>query len=222
MKAYLTKNADTFGWGPANQLPEYRINELLPFVSGNNILDIGCGSGTFVDALTKRGFDAVGIDIVPKFINFARKNYQGKFLVADAYQLPFESKTFDTVFIRNVLEHLDNDLRALKEAIRVGKKIVIIVPHHTPDSLLTRGLIFSHFRDASHLRTYSPKSLKELISQTKATLIDIKFSECLPNKSVVYELLSGFVILKRIAIKTLFMFFKPTPYYLELIAIINS
>lgn len=222
MKAYLTKQANDFGWGPIHSIPQYKINELLPYVSGNKILDIGCGSGAFVDTLAKRGFDVVGIDITPKFIVFARKNFQGRFLVGDAYDLPFETKSFDTVFIRSVLEHLDNDLRALREAVRVGNKVVVVVPHTTPASLLKRGLIFSHYQDQTHLRTYTVKSLQELINQTKSKLVEINYSEALPNKSIVYELLSGFSWLKRIAIKILFLFFKPAKYNLELIAIINS
>lgn len=221
MKDYLTKNANLFGWGTKFAIADYKINELLPLVTGNKILDIGCGSGSLVNVLTSRGFEAVGIDIIPQFIAFARNNYQGKFLVADANQLPFESKTFDTVFVRNVLEHLDNDLKALKEALRVGKKVVVIVPHSTPDDLIKRGLIFSHYQDKSHLRTYTKKSLTDLINQTKSKIVDIVPSEYLPNKSVVYELLSGISFLKRIAIKILFFFFKPKNYHLELIAIIN-
>ncbi len=218
----MIKNADIFGWGPKNKMADYKLKELLPLVSGNRTLDIGCGPGTFVNNLTEKGFDATGVDLIAKFIVFARKNYQGKFLIADAYKLPFENKSFDTVFIRSVLEHLDNDLKALKEAVRVGRKIVVIVPQTTPDNLRQKGLIYSHYQDISHLRTYTPTTLKKLISQTSGALIEIISSEPLPTKSVIFELISGFKFIKRIGIKLLFMFFKPQKYYLELIAIIKS
>lgn len=198
-----------------------KIDELLPLVTGNKILDIGCGPGTFVNILTTRGFEAVGIDITPKFIVFARKNYQGKFLMADATKLPFESKSFDTVFVRSVLEHLDNDIKALKEALRVGNKVIIIVPQLTPPALKKRGLIFSHYQDQSHVRYYTPKTINELVSSCQANLISIQNSEPLPNKSIVYELLSGFSFIKRIVIKILFILFPANKYYLELIAIIK-
>lgn len=221
MKNYYLKNADKFGWGPTQTMSTSKIDELLPLVTGNKILDVGCGPGTFVNVLTTRGFEAVGIDITPKFIAFARKNHQGKFLVADATKLPFESKTFDTVFVRSVLEHLDNDIKALREALRVGKKVIIIVPQSTPLALKKRGLIFSHYQDQSHVRYYTPKTISDLVSACQANLVRIQNSEPLPNKSLVYELLSGFSFFKRVAIKILFIFFPAHKYYLELIAIIK-
>lgn len=221
MKSYYLKTADNFGWGPTHPMPQYKIDELLPLVTGNNILDVGCGPGTFVNELTQRGFNATGIDLTPKFISFARKNYQGKFLVADAVKLPFESKTFDTVFVRSVLEHLDNDIKALKESLRVGKKVVIVVPQLTPIILKKRGLIFSHYQDQSHLRYYTPKTISQLVSACHASLVSLQFSEPLPNKSIIFELLDGLSIFKRIIIKLIFFIFKPKKYYLELIAIIK-
>jgi ubiquinone/menaquinone biosynthesis C-methylase UbiE len=221
MSNYYLLHSNAFGWGKKQTLAQYKIDELLPLVTGNKILDIGCGPGSFVNELSTRGFEATGIDITSKFISFARKNYQGNFLVADAYDLPFKDREFDTVFVRNVLEHLENDLKALKEAIRVGNKVVITVPHQTPLNLRNRGLIFSHYQDRSHLRTYTFKTLKQLISQTKYVISDIKYSEPLPVRSIVFELFSGFSIFKRIAIKLFYTFFSPTKYYLELIAIIK-
>jgi len=221
MKNYYLENADNFGWGTQHQTASYKINELLPFVTGNKILDVGCGPGSFVDVLASRGFDATGIDITPKFVSFARKNYQGQFIVGDANKLPFDSNSFDTVFIRSVLEHVDNDQKVLRESLRVGKKVVIIVPQLTPLSLQKRGLIFSHYQDQSHLRYYTVKSIEELADSCKATLIDVQYTEPLPNKSIFYELLHGFSLFKRIAIKIIFTFFKPQKYYLEIIAIIK-
>ena len=222
MKNYYTEHSDEFGWGIKQGIPQYKINELLPLVSGNRILDIGCGPGAFVDVLASRGFEATGIDLTPKFISFAKKNYQGKFLVGDALSLPFENKSFDTVFIRNVIEHLENDLGAIKEALRVGHKVVIIVPHQTPLALKKHGLIFSHYQDTSHLRTYTKKSLLEITSQAKGELVDFFEIEKLPNTSIAFELLSGPSILKKIALKLLFGILPATAYYLELIAIIKS
>jgi len=221
MKSYYLKNANKFGWGTDHSIPEYKINELLPLVTGNKILDIGCGPGFFVNTLSNMGFDATGVDFTPKFISFARKNFKGKFLVGDASKLTFDNQSFDTVFIKSVLEHVDNDIKVLKEALRVGKKVVIVVPQLTPLALKKRGLIFSHYQDQSHLRYYTPKSINELVAAAKATLVDIQTSEPLPNKSLVFDLLNGFGFFKRIAIKILFLLFSPKKYYLELIAIIK-
>ena len=201
--------------------PDYKIKELLPLIQGQKILDIGCGSGHFVDTLIKNNYLAVGIDIIPEFIELAQKKYQGKFLTADACKLPFKNKEFNTVFIRNVLEHIKDDKKALKEALRVGEKIIVIVPHTTPKELKIRGLIFSHYQDKSHLRTYTPKSLKKSIKNANGQLIKTIFIEKLPSISIFYELFTAPKILKKIITKIFFTLFKEKHYYLELLAIIK-
>ncbi len=45
------------------------------------------------------------------------------------YNLPFKDKMFEVVYLRHVLEHLENPILALKELKRVGKVIIIQVPN---------------------------------------------------------------------------------------------
>ena len=218
----VLKLADDFGWGINTNLQQYKINELLPLVEGNNILDIGCGPGYFVDALTQKGFNATGIDIESKFIKFAKNNLSGNFLFANALKLPFKDKQFNTVFIRNVLEHIDNDLLAIKEALRVGNRVVVIVPHKTPDNLTKRGVHFIHYQDHSHLRNYTHKSLSELINTAEAEIIKLSYTERLPAKSLFVELFQAPAIIKRIIAKLFFIIFKEADYHEEILAIIKS
>lgn len=221
MKDYLLKNSSRFGWGIQQKTPEYKINELLSLIKGKKILDIGCGSGHFVDVLSKKNFDATGIDLIDEFIEYATKKYQGKFLTTNALKLPFKNKEFDTVFLRNVLEHISDDKKVLKEAIRVGKKIIVIVPQKSPNSLKIRGLIFSHYQDKSHLRNYTKKTLANLVKKTNSKLVKITITEKLPNKSIFFELFNAPAIIKKIITKIFFMIFKEKEFYLELLAIIK-
>lgn len=74
-------------------------------------LDIGCG---FLPFHKKSG--EIGIDI-----------NRGKCdIIAEASHLPFKERTFDTIFMIHVLEHLDNPFLCLKEAIRVSKRHVTL------------------------------------------------------------------------------------------------
>ncbi len=219
---YYQKNSNKFGWGKNFELPEYKIHELLPHISGEKVLDVACGPGHLVDVLNKHGFEAFGIDITPEFINFAKKNKKGDFQVADANSLPFKNQEFDTVILKSILEHLKDDLGALNEALRVGKKVIIIVPHKTPIVLKRRGLLYSHYQDKSHLRNYTEKSIKILINKSTGQLVQIHHIEKLPNQSIFFELFIAPKIIKRILNKLFFIIFKEKPYYLELMAIIKS
>ena len=62
---------------------------------GDRILDVGAGSG----ALLKKLPQAIGIDLVSK---------HARMLQGDVSHMPFVNNTFDTVFLTEVLEHLDD------------------------------------------------------------------------------------------------------------------
>lgn len=47
----------------------------------HSVLDVGCGEGWLVRALANEGIDACGIDVVPAFIDYARRQKSGRFEV---------------------------------------------------------------------------------------------------------------------------------------------
>lgn len=73
----------------------------------NRVIDIGCGTGEFSVFFDPQNY--TGVDIEPAYIRYAKKNYQGKFLIADATKLPFTDESFDTAVILGVLHHLPDD-----------------------------------------------------------------------------------------------------------------
>ncbi len=95
------------------------------------ILDIGCAGGVLLKELKKYGFlNLYGIDIEEKFVKLSKKICKNIFL-ADAGHLPFKDDYFDIIIASDILEHLKNDKKALKEWCRVlknGGKIIFGVP----------------------------------------------------------------------------------------------
>lgn len=193
---------------------KYKINELLPTILGKNIIDIGCGQGYWVKYLNKHHYSAIGIDI-------SLKHPAPHLLLGDAQKLSFKPKQFDTAFMISVLEHIKDDSLALQEALRVSHRLVLIVPQPTPAKIRNRGLIYKHYLDKTHLRTYTSKTLKELINQSNGKLISLKPVERLPAISLFYELFSSHPIIKRLVTRAFFWIFPETNYYLELLAIIE-
>jgi 2-polyprenyl-3-methyl-5-hydroxy-6-metoxy-1,4-benzoquinol methylase len=217
---HLCRQAVKFGWGKNNRLGEERKNLILKHVEGKKIIDIGCGTGLWTDFLTKKGFDVVGVDKEEFFIQQAKKTKKGQFICASAERLPYQSRQFDTALLINLLEHTDNDLEVLKNIAKTTrKKIIINVPQKTAKNLSDKGVVYKHHLDTSHKRTYSQKSLKELINKSGLKLSFLKPVEPLPSKWLTYELIESRSILKKAAIAILFAFLKPKKYYLELFAV---
>lgn len=91
--------------------------------SGNLVLHIGCG-GLSNDAIpieyTKAGFINYGVDAVRSYVEEFLNN--GYAHLANALALPYADETFDIINFTDILEHLFDPLRGLKEANRVLKK----------------------------------------------------------------------------------------------------
>jgi SAM-dependent methyltransferase len=94
---------------------------------GTSILDVGCGPGTitldFADLVAPA--DVIGIDIAPAAIEAADSERQNRgatnveFRVADLYAFEFDDDSFDVVHAHQVLQHLVDPVRALREMRRV-------------------------------------------------------------------------------------------------------
>jgi hypothetical protein len=82
---------------------------------------------------------------------------------ASAVALPFRDASFDTTLLLSILEHGD-DVQLLREAARVTRRRLIIqVPLSEPRFLVDGGLLFSHWSDRSHVRTYTEAMLRDLV-----------------------------------------------------------
>jgi ubiquinone/menaquinone biosynthesis C-methylase UbiE len=90
--------------------------------TGGKVLDLGCGSGIFTYLLSRRGLDAAGLDISPKLLDLARKNYPAlTFVEGDVEALPFADGSADGVLLSGVVHHLPEPARCAAEVFRVLK-----------------------------------------------------------------------------------------------------
>jgi ubiquinone/menaquinone biosynthesis C-methylase UbiE len=97
------------------------------YPSGSKVLEAGCGIGAQTSILTQNCPHAqfVSIDISQDSIDQARKVINAEnviFRQADIFDLPFESESFDHIFVCFILEHLQKPIDALVNLGRVLKK----------------------------------------------------------------------------------------------------
>ena len=86
------------------------------------LLDVGCGNGFFTYHFAKL-YDVTGLDFSKRMLKI---NPHHKLVHGDAENLPFDNNSFDIAFCSDLLHHLENPERAIKEMKRIAKKYVII------------------------------------------------------------------------------------------------
>lgn len=134
--------------------------------AGTEILDLGCAVGNYSRRLTSLGYKVKGADINADYIRIARARGVDAHLI-EGETLPFPDKSFDSVLLFEVLEHLPEPGSVLREARRVARKNVILT---TPNSegiteLQRMGLLFEHFGDLDHRNFFTPESMRTLLEK---------------------------------------------------------
>ncbi len=117
-------------WGPGQARRVRRISEHIP-LSGRRILDVGCGVGQYVRHLRELPATVYGVDLDPARVAEGTQQVPG-LLVASAQALPFRDGSFDVVLLNEVIEHVQDERQALREAARVvpvGGHVVIFAPN---------------------------------------------------------------------------------------------
>ncbi len=165
------------------------VEKVLEITKGV-ILDVGSADGVFTHFILEKtkARKIVGIDVLRPSVEWARKHWKDKrmeFKVGDAHELNFKNESFDAVFCLEVLEHVHNPKRVLKEFRRVLKRGgygVFLVPS---DSLLFRVIwwLWLHFyprgwvwRD-THIQTYRNNYLTKICKEAGFKIeIDKKFN----------------------------------------------
>lgn len=158
------------GNGPIN------VSQLMPLVKftrdGESFLDIGCGSGTTIDAIDaiKRDVKYKGVDFIESTIEWLKKQYPSReFEVQDARQLKEADRSWDIVWSRHVIDHLESFEKAIDEQCRVANKRVICVlwysftnaDEHSIKPIFDNGKTYAD----EYLNQFSKKKVKAYLEE---------------------------------------------------------
>jgi len=133
------------------------LRPLLP-PGSPRILDVGCGTGSTLKELERLG-DAVGADISEEALAFCRRRGCRDVRKVEEEALPFREAEFDAVLSLDVLEHIENEGRALAEyrrALKPGGILLLTVPAY-------RWLWSAHDDINRHRRRYTRGPLRALL-----------------------------------------------------------
>jgi len=156
-------------------------------LSGESVLDIGCGGGAYVAFCQALGKRAVGVDLDFAKVVEARREYQGHFVCATADALPFCDNEFETVLMWDILEHTRDDKKALSEATRMASRnILMSVPKEDEISTPGNGVTYRHYIDPEHKRYYTPESIRKLVENLGSHVSQISHW-CRIYPATVYE-----------------------------------
>ena len=151
------------------------------FCSGvKTYLDIGCGATgyTTIEAAKRNNWQAFGVDISLQAMMTAQKIAEKNdvcektaFIVCSAENLPFRKSSFDYISAVSVLEHLDDDDKAIENIHKILKNngyFYVCVPNSYKNIWLFLWPIYFYFDyKVGHKKHYSSKSIINKMRKNK-------------------------------------------------------
>jgi SAM-dependent methyltransferase len=136
------------------------VREVTASWEPGRFLETGAGTGTMTRAFLDRGFTGICFDITPETRVILRENLTGygdRVHVADG--LDDVAETFDYLLSFEVLEHIEDDLAALRQwtaHLRPGGRLIASVPAHQRKYDRVDASV-------GHVRRYERAQLEELL-----------------------------------------------------------
>jgi len=144
---------------------------------GHTILDLGCGKGRHIHKLYYyKKCHVIGLDLSYGDLQTTYEGFekypdtsndperQFNLMVGNALNLPFSDETFDRIICSEVLEHIPDYEKVIKEIFRVTKKdaqIGISVPRWLPEKICWYLSDDYHNEPGGHVHIFSFKDLRE-------------------------------------------------------------
>ncbi len=162
---------ETVGRKLIQKAKKSRIGKALGFyaylhgVAPGRLLDVGCGSGYYLNEMRELGWRVEGLDPDEHAVRVAQEIYGLKVNLGTLEDIRLESDSFDVITVNHVLEHVLDPVQLIQECNRILKPnglLLVSTPNY--DSLGHRI-----FRDRwlsldvpRHLYLFSEKNLKEM------------------------------------------------------------
>jgi ubiquinone/menaquinone biosynthesis C-methylase UbiE len=135
----------------------------------DRILEIGCGIGTIVHELSKKGHNIIGIDISSEAIEYGKKKYGDIHLEVQAAEiLPYENESFDVVLSFDLFEHIaeiDKHISEVRRVLHPGGYYLFQTPNRYSniiyETLWTKSLQWRRYHPSLH----SPGQLRRRMAR---------------------------------------------------------
>jgi 2-polyprenyl-3-methyl-5-hydroxy-6-metoxy-1,4-benzoquinol methylase len=145
-------------------------------MSGGRVLDVGCGSGAFLELAVSAGWDAVGLEVDPEAVRSAQSRgldvRQG-----EIDTLLGSGERFTVITVSHVLEHVHEPLRLLKACRALLEPrgwLWLEVPNFEAPGRSRFGCDWLHLDPPRHLTQFTPQSL------SRSLPVKIQLSQWLP------------------------------------------
>ena len=130
------------------------------------VLDVGCATGLFLDAMRARGWEVAGVEPSAYASAYARQTFDLDVATATLEEIAFPDSAFDVVTMWDVLEHVPDPRATLAEVARIlrpGGLFVASLPNPTAVEARLFGSAWVGWDRPRHLYLFTPLVLRSFL-----------------------------------------------------------
>ena len=158
---------------------QYTLRQKLNLIDSiypkkGKVLDIGCGTGLFLDTCQKNGWSIAGVEPDTNAREIAVTRLKEN-IVNDLSEIHDEQ--FDLITMWHVLEHvadLRETVQELNRRLRKGGTLLLALPNSDSHDAQYFKQYWAAYDTPRHLSHFTPSTINQLVSQTGFSLVDTK------------------------------------------------
>jgi 2-polyprenyl-3-methyl-5-hydroxy-6-metoxy-1,4-benzoquinol methylase len=188
LKSYYAFCYDDVPSNPLVQLYESWLAEIEKHREPGTLLDVGCGTGLFLSAARRRGWQPFGIDASEEATSHAREHFDLDLWVGDFANFASEGRKFDVITGWDIIEHAREPVQLLelmRGSLAPGGLIALSTPnqknildvlagsfYHLTGGRLTAPL--EKFYIEQHFLYFTPDTLGQAVQRAHLEVVEIK------------------------------------------------
>lgn len=157
---------------------EGRCKPILDLKQPGRLLDVGCGTGIFLDAMRRHGWQVQGVELNEGAARYSRDRLGLDVFVGPLEQAYYPDNTFDAVTLWDVLEHLPSPRLALQTFRRILKPdglLVFRVPNAGSLDARLFGRYWAGWDLPRHYFAYDRQSARRLLEQSGFDVLKVSY-----------------------------------------------
>lgn len=182
-----------------------RLVETATSLKKGSVLDVGTGTGFFLNEMQKSGWQVTGTEKSSEARDFAKKEFRIENLPSENI-FELQENSFDVITLWHVLEHihlLDKNMVTFYKLLKNNGKLVIAVPNYNSYDARYYKEFWAAWDVPRHIWHFSPEQMKKLGAKHGFNLVKL---HAMPFDSFYVSMLSekykksGFALFKGILI----------------------
>jgi SAM-dependent methyltransferase len=164
--------------------------------SQSRLLDIGCGSGTFVKMAAEAGFDAYGLEMSPEALEIAKRKTTGRVFGGEVSEMVERGEKYNVITLFHTLEHLLEPLQFLKRLSRILERpgtLIVQVPNSGSYQARLLGRRWYGLDCPRHIYNYSSFALLHLLGRAGYRIREVRFFSARDNAAALVSSLCPFL-----------------------------